>query len=193
MSNPSATSNSAAKPGNTRTLVLVGVLVVGVALLGYDFYVARPACDAGYAKVQALLESRMGKGHGKDVIGPADVQKAVGFAPASQEKKDDYLIETYQWRGGAMIRSYKVYAVYRGGQNPKLHNVLQNEYPPDEILPSAVSRPAPAGKPSTDNAAAAQAPAAQAPPTEPGEPAPAPESKTNAAKDEPKSEPKKAE
>lgn len=156
-----------------RQLVLLGVLAVGILLLGYDFYVARPACDAGYQEIMKLLGKSMAAKSDQAPLGPADVRNALGFGPSAKETKhDDWLIETYQWRGGLIFRTYKLYVVYKGLENPILQNVIQNEFPSEEVISPRRSEPT-----SEKPAAPKTPPADNANPEKPANDAPPPAKK----------------
>ncbi len=97
--------------------------------------VARPGAEKGYQEVMELAKARSTAAHGADVIGPEQVQRKLGKQPANVETKDRYLIETYNWRGGALVKSHFVKVIYTGHEKPLLYTALLNEEPNEDNLP----------------------------------------------------------
>ena len=131
-----ATQPPAASGSSPRLFVLLGILIVAIGALAYDYKIARPGAENGYAEVMKLAELRSQSKHGDDAIGPSQVQAKLGKQPAHVEKTDRYMIETYNWRSGALVKAYFVKVVYIGSTNPVLYTALINEEPKDENLPS---------------------------------------------------------
>ena len=128
---PAAPSESSARP-----FILLAILVVALGALAYDRLIARPAAEKGYQEVMKLSELRSMSARGEDSIGPAEVQAKLGKKPANTEQKDRYMIETYNWRGGALVKSHFVKVIYTGGDKPLLYTALLNEEPSEENLPT---------------------------------------------------------
>lgn len=112
-SEPTTTTTPAEPPkGSSKRLgILLVVLAVGLAAMGYDRYVARPAVTAAYAAI--LAEN--GKAYttpGKTLTNK-DVQKLIGKTPAKiLEDSDGNTVEIYQWRAGLPIRTHDLFAIY---------------------------------------------------------------------------------
>ncbi len=124
---------------NARVPLLLTVFVVLVGALAYDFAVARPAVEAAYGSVMKMVEKRTTSKRGEDKIGPAEVQKELGRQPTSTTQEGLTKIETYQWRAGMPLRTYKLYVLYHGIKEPLLANVLKNEEPTKQDIASVES------------------------------------------------------
>lgn len=110
-----------------RPIILLAILaILGVALC-YDMLVARPALTNGYETVMKMLEGASFRV--EDSVKPADVQKALGKTPTSTRQQGLTTVETYEYRAGFPLRTYKLYVLYQGLKNPMLHKVLANEEP----------------------------------------------------------------
>ena len=156
MSAPSSSPSPVQNASSARPFILLAILVVALGSLAYDRLVARPGAERGYQIVMNLAEQRSTSAHGADQIGPKQVQDKLGKKPVSVETKDRYQIETYNWRGGALVKSYFVKVVYTHGkptnkpqENPQaatvdnsgeanllLYTALLNEEPNEDNLPS---------------------------------------------------------
>ena len=125
-----------------RQTILFSIFGVGLVLLGYDFGIARPACDNGDEQLQSLLKKYLNATSDQQYPGPDDVHKILGRGPTETTTRHDrYLIETYRWRSGALYRTYNLYVVYRGLDKPALQAVLKNEYPSEEDTPFKAFEP----------------------------------------------------
>ncbi|MBM4004567.1 MAG: hypothetical protein FJ295_15010 [Planctomycetes bacterium] len=112
-----------------RQFVLLGVFVILLGALAYDFLWARPAVHQAYLAVNALVEKQAKTAVGKDLIGPAEVRQTVGRAHSSKRTEGTSTIETYEWRAGMPLRTYKLYVVYAGIERPFLAQAFENEEP----------------------------------------------------------------
>ena len=109
-----ATTNTPATPPNgssKRLGILLVVLAVGLAAMGYDQYVARPAVTAAYAAILAE-NGKVYTTPGKTLTNK-DVQKLIGKTPAKTlTDEDGNTVEIYQWRAGLPIRTHDLFAIY---------------------------------------------------------------------------------
>ena len=107
-----ATTQAAPTSGSSKRLViLLCILALGLAGMGYDQYVARPAVEAAY---QSIIEK-----HGEINASPGktftnkDVQELIGKTPArTLTNPDGNTVEIYQWRAGLPIRTHDLFAIY---------------------------------------------------------------------------------
>lgn len=112
-SEPTTTSPPATPPnGSSKRLgILLVVLAVGLAAMGYDRYVARPAVTAAYAAILAE-NGQVYTTPGKTLTNK-DVQKLIGKTPAKiLTDEDGNTVEIYQWRAGLPIRTHDLFAIY---------------------------------------------------------------------------------
>jgi hypothetical protein len=174
-----------------RLLILLGLLFVVVGAYGYDYFVLRPACNAAFAKIQSLVDTRNKQGvKTGSLVTSADVQKEIGRQPtwSFPNNKDGYTVEYYCWWGKTPLLSRRRHfiAVVYTGTEPRHFSAHYQEEPPAEALPTAhvPSKEEPGTTPAvtSDSDSAAKGPvsepAADAP-SDKGEPAkpPAPEAK----------------
>jgi hypothetical protein len=97
------------KPAGNRkaTLIRQGVLIAILLIVGgalaYDYLVARPAKDTAYEKAGELEDSGAFR---------EDVLKELGEPSVTIKKQGGISIDQYNFRSGAIFRTYKVYLVY---------------------------------------------------------------------------------
>lgn len=97
------------KPEGNRTATLIrqGVLIVILLIVGgalaYDYLVARPAMNTAYEKAGELEDSGAFR---------EDVLKELGEPSVTIKKEGGISIDQYNFRSGAIFRTYKVYLVY---------------------------------------------------------------------------------
>lgn len=139
-------SPSAPPQSPVRLLVLLGLLVLAVAALGYDHFVARPGVDAADKQLQAFVEAQNKKGV-KDaaLVNSADVQKELGRAPTMVVEDDEKgaTVEYYCWWGNMphLNRQRHFIAVVYVGQKPRHYSSHYREEPPAEAYPIADATP----------------------------------------------------
>lgn len=99
---PNSAEAPPAKKGSVlRLSILLGVLVILLVALGYDYAIAKPAMEDANKRLQALVDERHKQGVEKgQPVFSADVQKVIGFAPTMTKKNDDKTtVEMYCWWG----------------------------------------------------------------------------------------------
>ncbi|MFM2093479.1 MAG: hypothetical protein RIS70_603 [Planctomycetota bacterium] len=112
-----------------RPKILLAILAILGLALCYDQFVARPALSKGYETVMKLLDPAGGSFRVDQSVGPKQVQEALGQSPTNTRQQGLTTIETYEYRAGFPLRTYKLYVLYQGVKNPLLQKVLQNEEP----------------------------------------------------------------
>jgi hypothetical protein len=158
-----------------RVGILLGVLVLVVALFGYDYLVAKPATEKAYNGIKELSDKRNAEGVAKEgkidpkLLKPADVQEFLKKKPSSTKTGKDYVVEYYWW-GGMPHRNYVSVLYYGSGDNLRFNTHYQNANPDAEDLPNAKL---PEGPPTVSNDApptkdsdAKEPPKPETPPTD---------------------------
>lgn len=110
---PTKTATPAEPPsGSSKRLgILLVVLAIGLAAMGYDRYVAKPAVAAAYAAILAE-NGKVYTTPGKTLTNK-DVHKLIGKTPAKTlTDPDGNTVEIYQWRAGLPIRTHDLFAIY---------------------------------------------------------------------------------
>jgi hypothetical protein len=143
MSNAPGPAKEPATTSPLRVGILLGVLVLVIGLLGYDFMIAKPATEKAYNDVMKLSNDTNAKGvavEGKinaGLLQPADVQTFLKKKPSSVKKEKDYLVEYYWW-GGMPHRNFISVLYYGSGDNLRFNTHYQNASPNKEDLPNAI-------------------------------------------------------
>ncbi|TWT71796.1 EF-hand domain-containing protein [Crateriforma conspicua] len=103
---------AAEKPkSNVRQYVLLGVLALLLAALGYDYKVARPQVDEAFAKVESKA---IEFGRKPDQFLSNDiVQSTLGFAPMDTFMEGSRKVEVYGFQSGLPLRKHKMYVTYK--------------------------------------------------------------------------------
>jgi hypothetical protein len=153
-----------------RLYVLLGLLAIVVGAYGYDYFVAKPACEAADKKIQEFVDARNKLGvKDKDgaLVTSADIQKELGMQPTYVDRHDDeeYTVEYYCWWGKMPMlsrRRHFISVVYVGPNEPRRVSSHHREEPPAEALPiDAAALAADAAKDAEGRSeSAAEAPAA---------------------------------
>ena len=121
-------------------IVLIAILLVMIAALGYDRKVARPAVDDAFDKVKVMNTKNNQKGadQGGGITTNADVQKILGRKPSKKMKVEAYNVEVYSWRAGIPWRTYDYFAVYGPTPDKEGRLVLMRHYahelPTNELI-----------------------------------------------------------
>jgi hypothetical protein len=131
-----------AQPASSlRLYILLGLLAVVVGAYGYDYFVAKPGCEAADKKIQDFVDARnkLGVKEGA-LVTSADIQKELGMKPTYVERHDDkqYTVEYYCWWGKMPMlskRRHFISVVYVGPQEPRRVSSHHREEPPPEALP----------------------------------------------------------
>ena len=123
-----------------RLLILLGVLLLVVGALAYDYLVLKPSWQKGYDDIQALVDQRNKQGVKQGtLVTSADVQKVLGFAPTwtFENDKEGYTIEHYCYWGKVPLlsRRRRFIAVVYTGNKPRHFSSHYQEEPPAEALP----------------------------------------------------------
>ena len=112
---------------SARLVVLLALLATVIGAYAYDYFVARPECDATFNKIQEFVDARNKLGV-KDgaLVTPDELHKEIGMQPTSVEKHNDkqYEVEYYCWWGPIPLlnkRRHFISVVYVG-QDPKWHS-----------------------------------------------------------------------
>lgn len=123
-----------------RLIVLLGILIVAIGALGYDYYVAAPQCAEGDKNIHAMVEERNKQGV-KDaaLVTSPDVQKVLGRAPTltKENDKDNYTVEYYCFWGNVPLLNMRRHfiAVVYVGNKPRRYSSHYREEPPAEAFP----------------------------------------------------------
>jgi hypothetical protein len=105
---PAGPSNGSSK----RLGILLCVLAISLAAMGYDRFVARPAVTAAYAAI--IAENDRVNAKPGETFTNKDVQKLIGKSPAETlTTPDENTVEIYQWRAGLPIRTHDLFVVYK--------------------------------------------------------------------------------
>ncbi|HZN36521.1 MAG TPA: hypothetical protein VFB80_21980 [Pirellulaceae bacterium] len=137
---PAAPAKPPSSGSTLRLLILLGVLLLCVGALAYDYLILKPSCDKAYADIQSLVDERNKQGvkDGK-LVTSEDIQKLVGFSPTwtKEEDKDGYTIEHYCWWGKVPLLSRRRHfiAIVYTGNKPRHFSSHYQEEPPVEALP----------------------------------------------------------
>lgn len=134
-------SPPAAPASSLRLYILLGLLAVVVGAYGYDYFVAKPGCEAADKKIQEFVDARnkLGVKDG-ELVTSADIQKELGMEPTYVERHDDkqYTVEYYCWWGKMPMlskRRHFISVVYVGPKEPRRVSSHHREEPPPEALP----------------------------------------------------------
>jgi hypothetical protein len=104
-----------------RQFVLIGILLLLVLALVYDYRVARPGVETAYDKIAE--QSMLVNARSSEVFTNEDVQELIGKTPSRTfEEPNGDLVEVYSWRSGLPIRTHDLFAVYKkSGSNWMFH------------------------------------------------------------------------
>lgn len=125
---------------NARLVLLLGLLAIVIGAYAYDFFVAKPKCEAADKKIQEFVDARnkMGVKEGA-LVTPDELHKELGMQPTWVDKHADkhYEVEYYCWWGHIPLlnmRRHFISVVYIGDE-PRRFSSHHRELPPDEALP----------------------------------------------------------
>jgi len=143
---PIVTTSPPNQGSPARLLLLLLLLAVAVGALGYDYYVARPACEEADKKIQAFVEKRNRMGvQEAALVTAADIQKELGRAPTVTKENDagGYTVEYYCWWGNVPLLNLRRHfiAVVYVGTKPRRYSSHYREEPPAEAYPIADATP----------------------------------------------------
>jgi hypothetical protein len=131
-----------AQPASSlRLYILLGLLAIVVGDYGYDYFVAKPGCEAADKKIQEFVDARnkLGVKEGA-LVTSTDIQKELGMQPTYVDRHDDkqYTVEYYCWWGKMPMlskRRHFISVVYVGPSEPRRVSSHHREEPPPEALP----------------------------------------------------------
>jgi hypothetical protein len=115
-----------------RSLVLLGILVLLLGALWYDYKIARPKVEFAYEAV-GKVNSEYNAYAGKKYLTEKEVQTILNRQPASFIDHGTYHVEVYSWRSGLPIRSHNYYAVYSAGTPLVFLKHYKYELPMEEL------------------------------------------------------------
>ena len=129
---------AAAPSSNVRTLVLLGLLVLAIASLGYDRLVARPAAEAAHQLVNDKASERSSSANKQ--LDNSEVAALFEKGPAERLEGDHYYVEKYSWLGGLPFRSYDCWVVYAPSfegetKTFRFNAAYLNEKPDPQFMP----------------------------------------------------------
>ncbi len=143
--NPTANTSSGAPaasappPGNSKRLgILLLLLVVAIAAMGYDYGVAGPGVAAADQKIHEHVDESNRKSVTESgPVTPADIQKLIASKPTWTDKHPDeqYEVEYYCWRGPLPVINMQKHYLAVVYINNKYSSHYMNEQPPAEALP----------------------------------------------------------
>ena len=182
---PAPASQPPAPSSPLRLVILLGLLGLVIGAYGYDFFMARPDCEAADTTIQEFVDAqnKMGVKDASSVT-PDAIHKVLGMQPTWREVHDDkdYEVEYYCWWGHVPVlntRRHFITVVYVG-KEPRRFSSHHREVPPEEALPITLEpgkdEGITLGQPESPSGAAAEAPAKADEPA--AADAPAPESKS---------------
>ena len=118
--------------------VLLVILVVLLAALLYDRFVAAPQLNKAYDIVGELLTAadEPSQGEVKSPVTEADVKQAIGEPGNPREDAGKFVIDRYSWRRGLLFLSYDLYIVYFKDPDGQLllFKSIKNERPTADEL-----------------------------------------------------------
>lgn len=147
---PGQTAQVAPRPpkqqGNpVRLGILLLVLAIAIAALGFDYFIAQPGAIAGHAKLEKLNAHQIEQNAKKsERLTSEVVQRELGRAPTWVQEGPFYTVEYYCWWGQVPVFTYQgdrrhyVSAVYVGDEPRRLYAHYLNEPPPTEDLPGVL-------------------------------------------------------
>ena len=136
----SSKQDAKAGTSNVRQFVLIGLLVLLVIALVYDYKVVRPSVDAAYDQIAE--ESMLKNMRSTEVFTNADVQQLLDKTPSRTfEEPNGNFVEVYSWRSGLPIRTHDLFAVYKKNGEIWLfdHHTKYEHEPAEEVYLYAAS------------------------------------------------------
>ncbi|MEO1615883.1 MAG: hypothetical protein AAFV88_08555 [Planctomycetota bacterium] len=106
---PTPTPSPSGSP--IRKVVLYLALLLMLAALGYDYKVARPAVDEAFEKVSNA--SLKANADADDFLSKQEISELIGKKASDEFPDGERLVEVYQWMGGLILKSHKLFIVYQ--------------------------------------------------------------------------------
>ena len=94
-----------------RLKLLVGMLVVALMCLGWDYFVARQGSQQSYDRLLEQATQRLASNTGGR-MSDEDVRELLGRDPTVEFVWEGKPVEAFDWQGGLPKRKYTVYVVY---------------------------------------------------------------------------------
>lgn len=135
----------AAGSARLRQAILLGLLLLMLGALWYDYSIARPAVKDAYQRIAQLNQSVNGSGN-KTYMTEKDVQKELNRQPIDSFREQGYFVEVYGWRSGLPIKTHNYYAVYTDTSPRIFMTHSMNQFDPELI-----AKPAMQAAPEEDN------------------------------------------
>ena len=119
-----------------RLIVLIGVLLLAVGGLAYDFFVAGPQSEKAYDDILKMYDAKNEKAiNDGGIVKSDDVKQIVGFAPTYTQREKDYTVEWYCWWGKIpVLTTWKRYITVVYGPSGTFVSHHKNEPPAAESL-----------------------------------------------------------
>ena len=129
-------SGSPASGSPVRLIVLIGVLLLAVGGLAYDFFVAGPQSEKAYEEILKMYDAKNEKSISDGgIVKSDDVKQIVGFAPTYTQREKDYTVEWYCWWGKIpVLTTWKRYITVVYGPSGTFVSHHKNEPPAAESL-----------------------------------------------------------
>lgn len=118
-----------------RLTVLLLILGVALALLLFDYGIARPQFQKADAQIQGLLEGTIKDPNGDGTVTEDEVQTILGRSPIEVKDLPNGKMEVYHWRSVVPYRTYRLFVVYEGRTTPLLYSASPNQKPRGDKLP----------------------------------------------------------
>lgn len=115
-----------------RSLILLGILVLLLGALWYDYKVARPGVERAFDSI-AKLNEELNSQPGRKYVTNKEVQEKLHRSPVQSFQEGPYQVEVYSWRAGLPIRSHNYYAVYSAGTPLVFLKHYKFELPMEEL------------------------------------------------------------
>jgi hypothetical protein len=116
--------------------VLIGLLLVAVGGLAYDFFVAGPQSEKAYEEILKMYDAKNEKSISDGgIVKSDDVKQIVGFAPTYTQREKDHTVEWYCWWGKIpVLTTWKRYITVVYGPSGTFVSHHKNEPPAAESL-----------------------------------------------------------
>lgn len=107
------------KSGSKRSKLLIAILAILLAALGYDYVVARPSVDSAYDKIAE--RSVAVNADTTQMFTDSDVRELLGREPARTfNDADGDRVEVYSWRAGLPFRTHDLFVVYKSNDGRQM-------------------------------------------------------------------------
>jgi hypothetical protein len=133
---PRPNSGSPTSGSPVRLIVLIGLLLLAVGGLAYDFFVAGPQSEKAYEEILKMYDTKNEKSISDGgIVKSDDVKQIVGFAPTYTQREKDYTVEWYCWWGKIpVLTTWKRYITVVYGPSGTFVSHHKNEPPAAESL-----------------------------------------------------------